>query len=58
MCFRRTVDDRMLEMLSEACQLALTIVFRWEDDALVWYFTSNGIYSIPSLYKVINFRGV
>lgn len=29
-----------------------------EPDSLVWQFSSNGIYSSQSLYKVINFRGV
>jgi len=27
-------------------------------DALVWQFTSNGIYSYQSLYGIINFRGI
>ena len=25
---------------------------------MIWYFSSNGVYSTQSLYKVINFRGI
>ena len=56
--FRRTFDVALEEQWLEICQLASTIVFTSEDDALIWQFNSNGIYSTQSLYKVINFRGV
>jgi hypothetical protein len=39
-------------------QLASTINFSDEEDALIWKFTSNGIYSSQSLYKIVNFRGI
>jgi hypothetical protein len=43
----------------EVVQLASTINFSEEEDSLVvWLFTSNGIYSSQSLYKVVNFRGI
>jgi hypothetical protein len=29
-----------------------------EEDEMVWMFSSNGIYSSQSLYKIINFRGI
>ncbi|WVZ48702.1 LOW QUALITY PROTEIN: hypothetical protein U9M48_000121, partial [Paspalum notatum var. saurae] len=47
--FRRMGDVNSME---EICQLASTISFNEEDDALVWTFTSKGIYSVQSLYKV------
>jgi hypothetical protein len=56
--FRRTVDDRMCRVWMEVVQLASTIVFCEEEDALVWKFSSKGIYTSQSLYKVINIRGV
>lgn len=56
--FSRCVDARLLEMWDEVCQLASTIVFTDEEDSLVWKFNSFCIYSVQSLYKVINFRGI
>ena len=45
-------------MWEEVFQLATTISFEDSDDALIWKFNSNGLYSTQSLYKVVNFRGV
>ena len=35
-----------------------SLLYSDEEDALVWQFTSNGIYSSQSLYRIINFRGI
>ena len=29
-----------------------------EEDEMIWQFTSSGVYSSQSLYKIINFRGI
>jgi hypothetical protein len=59
MCtFRRSVDDRLERMWLEIVQLASTITFSDVEDSMIWQFSSNGIYSSQSLYKVINHRGV
>ena len=42
----------------EVVQLASTIVFSDDEDALVCKFNSNGVYSSQSLYKIVNFRGI
>ena len=42
----------------EVVQLASTITFSFEEDALIWCFASNGTYSSQSLYRIINFRGI
>jgi len=42
----------------EVLQLASTITFSFEEDALIWRFSSNGVYNSQSLYRIINFRGV
>ena len=42
----------------EVLQLASTIIFSFEEDALIWRFSSNGVYNSQSLYRIINFRGV
>jgi hypothetical protein len=56
--FKRTVNENLGRIWLEIVQLASTITFsEEEDDALVWKFTSNGVYTTQSLYRVINFRG-
>jgi len=32
--------------------------FSNEDDSMIWQFSSNGVHSSRSLYKIINCRGV
>jgi hypothetical protein len=54
--FRRTVGERLMNMWDEVVQLATTICFSNEEDNLIWHFSSNGIYSSQSLYKIINNR--
>jgi hypothetical protein len=56
--FKRTVNERLGRVWLEIVQLASTIIFSEEEDALIWSFTSNGVYTSQSLYRVINFRGV
>jgi hypothetical protein len=56
--FRRTGDIHMLQLWEEVCQLVSTISFSEEEDSLIWQFSSNGVYNVQSLYKIINFRGV
>lgn len=50
--------DHMMRMWEEIVQLPSTIVLTDEEDEMIWQFSSNGVYSSQSLYKVINFRGV
>jgi hypothetical protein len=45
-------------MWDEVVQLASTVSLDDSDGALIWKFSSNGVYSVQSLYKVINFRGI
>jgi len=56
--FRRTVSEQLMNDWNEVVQLASTITFSFEEDTMIWRFSSNGIYSSQSLYKIINFRGV
>jgi len=55
--FRRTADQRLMNDWLELKQLAETISFSNEEDSPVWMFSSKGIYSSQSLYRIINFRG-
>jgi hypothetical protein len=56
--FRRTVGEKLMNMWDEVVQLATTICFSNEEDNLIWQFSSNGIYSSQSLYRIINNRGI
>lgn len=56
--FRRTVSECLGRVLLEIVQLASNITLNGEEDALIWRFTSNGIYSSQSMYRVVNFPGV
>ena len=39
-------------------ELVYTIQFIDDEDDMIWHFSSNGVYSSQSLYRVINFRGI
>ena len=40
----------------DVVQLASTIVYSGEQDALIWQYNSNGVYSSCFLYKIVTFR--
>lgn len=48
----------MMEKWYELVEIANSIVFTSDSDALIWQLENNGVYSTSSLYKIINFRGV
>jgi hypothetical protein len=52
------VDRRLFDMWEELVSLVTTIERLEEEDALIWQFQSNGVYSSQTLYSIINFRGV
>jgi hypothetical protein len=56
--FSRSGDTHMLDLWEEVCQIAATIAFSEEEDSMIWQFSSNGIYNVQSLYRIINFRGI
>ncbi|WVZ97911.1 hypothetical protein U9M48_043413 [Paspalum notatum var. saurae] len=56
--FRRLFIGDLMRVWEEVVQLASTIVFKGDEDSLIWQFSSNGVYSSQSLYKAINFRGI
>ena len=56
--FRRTVSQRLMLQWEELTQIASNISLNNEEDTSVWKFTSNGQYSVQSLYAVLSFRGV
>jgi hypothetical protein len=42
----------------EILEIAKSIQFTQEPDALIWKFTSNGQFDVKTMYAFINFRGV
>jgi len=56
--FRRSVGQKLMNDWLEVKQLASAISFTSEEDSLIWMFSSKGVYSSQTLYKIINFRGV
>lgn len=42
----------------EVLQIASSLTLTDEDDAILWKLESKGIYTVSSLYAVVNFRGV
>jgi hypothetical protein len=52
------VNERLENLWLDIVQLASTISFSNEEDSLIWQFSSNGVYSSQSFYKVSNFRGI
>jgi hypothetical protein len=56
--FRRCVDMRPFLLWEEVMSIASSITQTSEEDEMIWQFSSTGLYSSHSLYRVINFRGV
>jgi hypothetical protein len=56
--FRRTVSEDLYQAWLEVVELASTVTLTNEEDEMIWQFTSSGVYSSQSLYKIINFRGI
>jgi hypothetical protein len=44
--------------MHELIQIASSIQFSNDMDAIIWEFDSNGRYSVQSLYAIVNFTGV
>jgi hypothetical protein len=56
--FRRSVSEELYQSWPEVVELVATVQLVDEENEMIWQFTSSGVYSSPSLYKIINFRGI
>jgi hypothetical protein len=56
--FRRCFDHNLMLQWFEIQQIAQTISFDGTKDSLIWNWEANGIYSVKSMYAVINFGGI
>ena len=52
------MSEELYQSWLEIVELVATIQLNDEEDEMIWQFTSSGIYSSQSLYKIINFRGI
>jgi hypothetical protein len=55
--FRRAVNSRLMQLWYELVEIARGIQFTDEEDVMIWQFDSSGVFSVQSLYAVINDRG-
>jgi hypothetical protein len=56
--FRRSVSEELSQSWPEVVELVATVQLIDEENEMIWQFTSSGVYSSESLYKIINFRGI
>jgi hypothetical protein len=52
------VNVRVLNIWHELVQIASSISFNEEEDAIVWQYNSSGKYLVQSLYAIMNDRGM
>jgi hypothetical protein len=56
--FRRTVDHRLLQRWYDLKSIAESLYLNDEENSVIWKFETKGVYSVSSLYAIVNFRGV
>jgi hypothetical protein len=56
--FRRTFDERMLQMWGELLEIVEQISLSEDSDSLIWCYTKSGVYSTQSCYSIISYRSV
>jgi hypothetical protein len=56
--FRRCFDHQLMIQWLEILQIAQSLHLTTDSDSLLWKFEPNGVFSVKSMYVVINFRGI
>jgi hypothetical protein len=56
--FRHSVSENLMNMWYELLGIVKNLNLQEDDDKIMWSFSSNGKFSVQSLYAVINHRGV
>jgi hypothetical protein len=52
------VSQELYQSWLDIVELASIIQFTDEEDEMLWQFSSSGVYSSQSLYKIVNFSGI
>jgi hypothetical protein len=52
------VDNRLLQRWYDLKSISESLCLNNEEDSIIWKFESKGVYSVSSLYAIVNFRGV
>jgi hypothetical protein len=56
--FRRSIDQNLMQRWYDLRSIAESLHLSVEEDAVIWKFDSKGVYSVSSLYAIVNFRGI
>ena len=56
--FRKSVSERLMLLWYKLLEVTENIAFIDDEDQIIWSYSSNGKYSVQSLYAVVNHRGV
>jgi len=56
--FRRAVSENLMQMWFELLEIVEEVVLLEDEDQIIWSYSSNGKYSVQSLYVVINHKGI
>jgi hypothetical protein len=56
--FRRTVNQETMNQWHELLEIASSLKLGEEEDDNIWQYSSSRIYSVQSLYAIVNNRGV
>jgi hypothetical protein len=56
--FRRTVDQTLMQRWYDLKSIAESLHLSAEEDSVIWKFDSKGVYSVSSLYAIVNFGGI
>ena len=56
--FRRSISDQLMNLWYDLVSIVEDVQLNGEDDQIIWSFSSNGKFSVQSLYAVISHHGV
>jgi hypothetical protein len=52
------VTQQIMAQWYELLEIASSIRLGEEEDAIIWLYNSSGVYSVQSMYAIMNNRGI